>query len=105
MARRSKASKPVTVTLPADCSVNGAQEIKTLLLDKLQGAVIAVDINGLERIDTAGAQLLLAFARDRAAKGLRTEWQGSNATLHNAVNVLGLASHIGLPAAAHAACP
>ena len=100
MARRSKAVTSTSIALPANCGIRDAARLKAALLVLLPQAAVTIDAGGLERIDTAGVQLLVAFTRDRAAKGFGTEWRGVNTTLRDAVNILGLASRMGLPAAA-----
>ena len=100
MARRSKVVTPACIALPANCSIRDAAQLKATLLELLPQATVTIDAGALERIDTAGVQLLVAFTRDRAAKGFGTEWRGANATLHDAVHALGLAGHCGLPATA-----
>ena len=59
---------------------------------------VALDIAGLERIDTAGLQVLAAFLRERNERGLANEWQGTSALLASAAQLLGLASLFRLPA-------
>lgn len=102
MARRPKSAVPAALALPANCSIRDAAQLKAALLELLPQAAVTIDAGALERIDTAGVQLLLAFTRDRAAKGFGIDWHGVNATLHDAANVLGLAGQLGLPAAARA---
>ena len=68
--------------------------------DAIRLPAVTIDAGAVERIDTAGMQLLVAFKRDRAANGLGTDWCDVKATLHEAANILGLAGHLGLPAAA-----
>ncbi len=59
---------------------------------------VTLDIAGLQRIDTAGLQVIAAFVRERSAHGLRVEWRGSSAPLAKAARLLGLASLLNLPA-------
>jgi phospholipid transport system transporter-binding protein len=59
---------------------------------------VALEIAGLERIDTAGLQVIAAFLRDRNERGLRIEWHGTSAPLASAAQLLGLAWLFRLPA-------
>jgi anti-anti-sigma regulatory factor len=100
MARRTRKATNASFALPANCSIRDAAQLKTALLGLLPQDSVAIDAGAVERIDTAGLQLLAAFMRDRAANGFGTEWCGVNATLRDAANILGLAGQLGLPAAA-----
>jgi ABC-type transporter Mla MlaB component len=59
---------------------------------------VTLDITALQRIDTAGLQLIVAFVRDRAGQGRTVEWQGSAPVLATAAQLLGLTSLLQLPA-------
>ena len=100
MARRTRKATSASIALPANCSIRDAAQLKAALLELLPQAAVTIDAGAVERIDTAGMQLLVAFKRDRAANGLGTDWSDVNATWHEAANILGLAGHLGLPAAA-----
>lgn len=58
---------------------------------------VALDIGRVERVDTAGMQLIAAFVRDRRRQGLAIEWHGRSATLSAAARLLGLDSLLELP--------
>lgn len=51
---------------------------------------ITVDFSRIALIDTAGVQLLLAFGREAASRGLPLELRGESAVLTTALDVLGL---------------
>jgi ABC-type transporter Mla MlaB component len=59
---------------------------------------VTLDITALQRIDTAGLQVITAFVRERGANGRAVEWQGSAPALATAVQLLGLTSVLKLPA-------
>jgi ABC-type transporter Mla MlaB component len=94
------AEKPSTVlALAAECLVAGASALKeslATLLDEPQP--ITLDITALQRIDTAGLQVLTAFVRERASHGRAVEWHGAAPALSGAAQLLGLTSLLGLPA-------
>jgi len=92
--------KPSTVlALAAECLVAGASALKeslAKLLDEPQP--VTLDITSLQRIDTAGLQVLTAFVRERASHGRAVEWHGAAPALTGAAQLLGLTSLLGLPA-------
>lgn len=59
---------------------------------------VTLDITSLQRIDTAGLQVITAFVRERGGHGRPVEWQGSAPALSNAAQLLGLTSLLKLPA-------
>ena len=66
------------------------------LLDEPQP--VTLDVTALQRIDTAGLQLITAFVRERAGSGRAVEWQGTAPVLATAAQLLGLTSLLKLPA-------
>ena len=88
-----------TLALAAECLICGASTLKESLAPLVDQALpITLDITGLQRIDTAGLQVLTAFARERAAHGRAIEWRGTAPALTSAAQLLGLTSALGLPA-------
>jgi phospholipid transport system transporter-binding protein len=87
----------VAVVLPPRCTIN---EIAALQ-DCLRGASVAVTLDGsaVQRIDTAGVKLLIAFIRERRAAHGQIQWRGASAVLIHAVIALGVANALHLPAA------
>jgi ABC-type transporter Mla MlaB component len=94
------AKKPsTTLALAAECLVSEA----TLLKESLAGLLdeplpVTLDISVLQRIDTAGLQVITAFVRERAGHGRTVEWQGNAPALTTAAQLLGLTSLLRLPA-------
>jgi ABC-type transporter Mla MlaB component len=87
------------LALPAECLVSGASTLKESLASLLdEPQPITLDITALQRIDTAGLQLLTAFIRERAGHGRTIEWRGTAPALANAAQLLGLTSLLRLPA-------
>ena len=88
-----------TLALAAECLVSGASTLKESLASLVdQPRPITLDITSLQRIDTAGLQVLTAFARERAGHGRAIEWRGTSPALTSAAQLLGLTSALGLPA-------
>jgi phospholipid transport system transporter-binding protein len=88
---------PARLTLAADCTLREAAILKTLLLSTVSPAgEVIIEGGAVERIDTAGLQLLVAFARREAAAGRRLAWQSASAELRGASERLGLLDCLGL---------
>lgn len=79
--------------------VSGAAALK-LSLGKLldEPQAVTLDISALQRIDTAGLQVIAAFVRDRGVHSRGVEWRGTSPALSKAAQLLGLASVFRLPA-------
>ncbi len=77
--------------LPGVCTFAQVAELRGRLLEHL-GAEdgLRVDASAVERIDTAGLQLLTAFVRDRKAAGRTTQWSERSAAFEAAVSRLAL---------------
>jgi ABC-type transporter Mla MlaB component len=87
------------LTLAAECMVSEATSLKerlAALLDEPQP--VTLDVAALQRIDTAGLQVITAFVRERGASGRAVEWQGTAPVLTTAAQLLGLTSLLNLPA-------
>jgi len=101
-ARKTKAAPAAvstTLALAAECLVAGASTLKESLGSRLdEPHPITLDITDLQRIDTAGLQLLTAFVRERAGHGRAVEWRGSSPVLTSAAQLLGLTALLRLPA-------
>lgn len=73
--------------------------LRAALLKRLtEAGKVQIDAGGVERVDTAGLQVLAAFARDRRADGLAVEWLEVPACLTDAATLLDLTSALGLEA-------
>ena len=94
------AREPETaLALSAECTVADAASLKERLAGLLdQPLAVTLDVSALQRIDTAGLQVITAFVRDRAEHDRKVEWRGSAPALTGAAKLLGLTSILGLPA-------
>jgi ABC-type transporter Mla MlaB component len=93
------AAPPAMLVLAAECLVSTATHFKERLTGFLDEPLpITLDITALQRIDTAGLQVLTAFIRDRAGHGRAVEWRGTAPFLTTAAQLLGLTSLLRLPA-------
>ena len=93
-----RAGQQGLLALTAECTVAEAEALKSQLMRRLdESGPVTVDVSALQRIDTAGLQLLAAFVRDRRTAGRKVEWQGRAAALDAAVGLLGLHDMLELP--------
>ena len=93
------APRTAALALAAECLVSGASTLKESLASLLdEPQPVTLDITALQRIDTAGLQVLTAFIRERAGHGRTVEWRGTAPALTSAAQLLGLTSLLRLPA-------
>jgi phospholipid transport system transporter-binding protein len=90
-APQTRAPEEGVLTLAADCTVAAADALKSELVRRLEEPErVTLDVGALQRIDTAGLQLLAAFVRDRRTAGRAIEWRGQASALEAAAGLLGL---------------
>jgi phospholipid transport system transporter-binding protein len=94
------AAKVATVIgLPADCRMAELSALRDQLLLARDAPLSTLEAGGVERVDTAALQLLVAFHRDAQTRGTQVAWAGVSAPLQNAAQQLGLTKTLALPAA------
>jgi len=97
-AGRPKKGSGRRLTLTAECTVAEAEALKSQLARRLdESQPVIVDVSALQRIDTAGLQLLAAFVRERRTAGRGVQWRGRAAALDAAAALLGLHDMLELP--------
>ena len=90
--------------LAAECTVADAGSLKSGLAKLMdEPGTVALDVSAVQRIDTAGLQLLTAFVLDRMVLDRDVEWRGDAPALSAAVKLLGLTAFLKLPTAEEAA--
>ena len=57
---------------------------------------IVFDASAVERIDTAGIQLLAAFCHTAKVRGLTIKWEAPSTVIQQAVQTLGMHEHLGM---------
>jgi anti-anti-sigma regulatory factor len=83
----------------AECTVADASSLKTGLAKLLdESGSVALDISAVQRIDTAGLQVLVTFCRECESQGRQVEWRGSAPVITSAAKLLGLSALLKLPA-------
>jgi phospholipid transport system transporter-binding protein len=81
----------------AECTVADASSLKAGLAKLLdESGSVALDVSAVQRIDTAGLQVIVAFVRERESLGRQVEWRGSAPALTSAAKLLGLSSFLKL---------
>jgi anti-anti-sigma regulatory factor len=93
--KRKAASKPRLSTarlkLGAACTLREASELKSLLLATVSPtSQVIIDGGAVQRVDTAGLQLLTAFALRETAAGRSIQWCASSDELRQSAARLGL---------------
>ena len=82
------------------CTLREAVAMKGQLLERLdQAGDVEIDAGHVEKIDTAGLQLLVAFSRQLRESHRELAWKAVAPELSRAAAQIGLADTLGLPAA------
>jgi len=85
----------------AECTVADASSLKTGLAKLLvESGTVTLDISAVQRIDTAGLQVIATFVRERELHGRQVQWRGHAPALSAAAQLLGLSALLKLPTAA-----
>jgi anti-anti-sigma regulatory factor len=91
---------PRKVVLGASCTIEDVAQVRSELINHLSASTpIIIDASRLERIDTAGVQLLAAFAIDCLEQGIAFAWKERPAALEEAIRLLGLGALMESPCA------
>jgi ABC-type transporter Mla MlaB component len=84
-------------SIAAECTVADAGSLKAGLAKLLDDAgTVTLDISAVQRIDTAGLQVIATFVRERESHGRQVEWRGTAPALAAAAKLLGLSSFLKL---------
>ena len=92
--------KPVAgrVVLGASCTIHEAQQLREQLLAHAQlPGPYEIDGSGVQHVDTAGVQLVVAFALDCLERGISYAWKGRSPVLDEAIRVLGVGALLESP--------
>jgi ABC-type transporter Mla MlaB component len=98
-ARASTSRAPSGVfALAADCTIAHIAPLRAGLAKLLKRpSAVTLDVNAVQRIDTASMQLVAAFVRERESHGRQVEWRGAAPVFGSAARLLGLAPTLHLP--------
>jgi ABC-type transporter Mla MlaB component len=83
----------------AECTIADVALLKSDLAKLLdEPEVVILDVSTVQRIDTAGLQVIATFIRERESHSRQVQWRGHAAALASAVKLLGLSALLKLPA-------
>ena len=87
------------VALGTACTIHQIQALRAHMIEQaaLPGPY-EIDGGQVQQIDTAGVQLVVAFALDCLERGISYSWKGRSPALDEAVRVLGVAALLESPA-------
>jgi len=85
--------------IAAECTVADASSLKSSLARLLDESSVTLDISAVQRIDTAGLQVIAAFIRERESHGRQVQWRGHAPAIATAARLLGLGALLKLPPA------
>jgi anti-anti-sigma regulatory factor len=82
----------------AECTVADASSLKTGLSKLLEeSGIVTLDIGAVQRIDTAGLQVIATFIRERESHGRQVQWRGHAPAMSVAAKLIGLSALLKLP--------
>jgi phospholipid transport system transporter-binding protein len=89
------------VVLGASCTIHEAAALRAHLLEQAaQPGPYQIDGSAVEHIDTAGLQLVVAFALDCLERSIHYAWTGRSRALEEAIRTLGVGALLESPGAA-----
>lgn len=89
-----------SLELPASLDIAQAAALHAQLAPQLDAPALTLSAAAVERVHTAGLQVLAAFVQTRSHAGRATAWHAPSAPLCQAASRLGLAALLRLPATA-----
>ncbi len=104
MSKNSKKNKSTLSDSNIDCGdlldISMVNEINQKLKKSLSsGSDISIDVSKIDRIDTAGAQMLCAFYQDAKSREIKCNWTDPSEVFLKSIQQLGLESHFDIPPA------
>jgi len=104
MSKNTKKKKPTQNDNNVDCGdlldISMVNEINQKLKKSLtSNGDISIDVSNIQRIDTAGAQMLCAFYQDAKSKNIKCTWEAPSDVFVKSVEQLGLAGHLDMSSA------
>ncbi|WP_036231965.1 STAS domain-containing protein [Marinobacterium litorale] len=88
----------ISIELPSELCISEVESLKLQLLEALsQAEDVDLDGAGVERIDTAGIQLLVALSKLVETQGGCMQWRQASSTLVEAASELGAGDQLNLP--------
>ena len=97
-AAEGAARTPGRVALGVACTIREAVALRAHLLEQAERpGPCEIDGAAVEQVDTAGVQLVVAFALDCLERNVHYVWKGRSAALEEAIRVLGVGALLECP--------
>src|SRR5688572_25047710 len=78
------------VVLPVSCTIKEAEALKAHLLEQLERpGPCEIEGGNVQHVDTAGVQLVLAFALECLERNVHYSWKSRSPVFEDAVRILG----------------
>jgi anti-anti-sigma regulatory factor len=88
------------IVLGTACTIHEAQALRAHLLEQAtHPGPYEIDGGAVEQIDTAGVQLVVAFALDCLERNVHYVWKARSPALEEAIQILGVAPLLESPGA------
>lgn len=85
----------IQVTLPPSLTIASSSALYEQLAGIVEStSVVVFEAGAVDKVDTAGLQLLVAFTHERRDQSLLTELRGVPAHMHEAMTLLGVHEHL-----------
>lgn len=79
------------VVLPVSCTIKEAESLKAHLIEQLERpGPCEIEGGAVQQVDTAGVQLVLAFALECLERNVQYTWKSRSAVFEDAVRILGV---------------
>jgi len=86
------------VALGTSCTIHQVQALRAHIMEQTaHPGPYVIDGASVQQVDTAGVQLVVAFALDCLERGVHYTWTGRSPALEEAVRVLGVAALLESP--------
>ncbi len=87
-----------SVLLGTSCTIHEAQALRAKLLAHAETpGPYEIDGRNVQQVDTAGVQLVVAFALDCLERNIKYSWKGRSAALDEVIRVLGVGALLESP--------
>jgi len=86
------------VSLGTSCTIHEVQALRAhMMAQAAHTGPFEIDGGNVQQVDTAGVQLVVAFALDCLERGVPYSWKGRSQVLDEAVRVLGVGALLESP--------
>jgi anti-anti-sigma regulatory factor len=86
------------IVLGASCTIHDARVLREqMLAQAAHSGPFEIDGSAVQQVDTAGVQLVVAFALDCLERGVPYVWKGRTPVLDDAIRVLGVGALLESP--------